>query len=142
MLASVKNRRNGTIYDKLMTIIQEGKKETRQMNPLFSTTFWALTICDNNCCIWKLLKLNFMGSTFLSTMVYKIAEFCRWKLWDQNFSLLDSRNIHIQESKKYGFTFSVELRANFKIFSVISWSIQSAAKSGIVESLKHHSTYD
>ena len=32
------------------------------------------------------------------------------------------RNIHTEENKQSGFTFSIELRIKFKIFTVISWS--------------------
>ena len=103
------------------------------MTPLFSSTFWTLTISDISCCMRNLLKLIFMGSPLWFTLVYKIAEFWRWKLWDQNFDPLDSGNIHIKESKRPGFTFSIELRINSKIFRVISWSIQSASKSSMLE---------
>ena len=56
---------------------------------------------------------------------------------------MDSGNIHIEESKKPGFTFSIELRTNSKSFRVISWS------SGLVRSpdklkslyLHYHSAY-
>ena len=35
--------------------------------------------------------------------------------------LFDLANIHIEEGKKPGVTFSIELRRNSKIFTVISW---------------------
>ena len=38
------------------------KKETRQTTPFFSSTFWALTVCDIHFCISKLSKFIFMGS--------------------------------------------------------------------------------
>ena len=103
------------------------------MTSLFSSTFWTLTISDISCCMRNLLKLIFMGSPLWFTLVYKIAEFWRWKLWDQNFDLLNSGNIHIKESKRPGFTFSIELRINSKNFRVISWSIQSISKSSMLE---------
>ena len=88
----------------LSTINQEGKKETRQFTPFFSSTFWGLTICDAHFSIWKLSKFIFMGSSFWPILVCKKAEFWRWKLWDQNFVPFDLRKIHIKESKKTGFT--------------------------------------
>ena len=42
------------------------------------------------------------------------------------FCPFNSGNIHIEESKKPGFTFSFKLRINFKIFRVISWSIAAS----------------
>ena len=55
----------------------------------------------------------FMKSPVWSILVCKIPEFWRWKLWAQNFVPFDSGNILIKESKKPGFTFSVELRTKF-----------------------------
>ena len=54
-----------------------------------------------------------MKSPVWSILVCKIPEFWRWKLWAQNFVPFDSGNILIKESKKPGFTFSVELRTKF-----------------------------
>ena len=102
-----------TILGSLRTIIQEGKKENRQMTPFFSSTFWALTVCDIHFCIWKMSKFIFMGSPLWFILVCKLPEIWRWKLWDQNFLLFNSGNIHIKESKKPGFTFSIELRTAF-----------------------------
>ena len=76
------------------------KKDIRQMTPFFSCTFWALMTCDIHFCIWKLLKFIFMGSLLWSIQVYKIPEFSRWKLPDQNFVPFDSGNIHIKQGKK------------------------------------------
>ena len=89
------------------------KKETRQISPFFSSTFWALTVCGIHFCIWKLSKFINMGSSLCSILVCKIPEFWRWKLWDQNFIPLNSGNLHIKESKKLSFTFSIELRFKF-----------------------------
>ena len=61
-----------------------------------------------------------MGSPPCSIQFCKKPEFWRWKLWDLNFVPFDSGNIHIEESKKSGFTFSFELRINSKILRVIS----------------------
>ena len=51
-----------TIFASLRPITQEGKKETRQMTPFFSSTFWALTSCDIHFCILKMSKFVFMGT--------------------------------------------------------------------------------
>ena len=91
------------------------------MTPFFSSTFWALTVCDIHFYVWKMSKFIFMRSPLWSTLVCKIPEFWRWKLWDQNLVPLDSGNIHIKESKKPGFTFSVELRTKFVWPDSLSW---------------------
>ena len=51
-----------------------------------------------------------MGSPLWSILVFKIPEFFRWKLGDQNFVPFNSGNIRIKKSKEPGFTFSIELR--------------------------------
>ena len=77
------------------------------------TTFWAVIVCDIPFCVWKLSKFIFVGSPVWSILVSKIPDFRRWKLWDKNFVPFHSGNIHIKESKKPGFTFSIELTAKF-----------------------------
>ena len=79
------------------------------MTTFFSSTFWALTVCDIQFCIWRLSKFIFI----LVHSDCKIPEFWWWKLWDQNFVPFDSGNIETNESKKSGFTFSIELRSKF-----------------------------
>ena len=113
MLSSAQICKKCTIFGNLRIITQEAKKETRQMTQFFSSTFWALTVCDIYFCIWKMSKFVFMGSSLWSILVCKIPEYWRWKLWDQNFVLFDWGNIHIKESKEPGFTFSIELRTKF-----------------------------
>ena len=44
LLKSAKNCQNDTIFDNLRTITQEGDMKTRQMTPLFSSIFQALTV--------------------------------------------------------------------------------------------------
>ena len=39
LLTSAKNFKNNTIFGNLRIITQQGDKETRQMTPLFSSTF-------------------------------------------------------------------------------------------------------
>ena len=89
------------------------------MNPFFHLLFELR--------LWKflyleLLKFILMGSLFGPFWSAKILEFWKWKLWNQNFFRFDSGNIHIEETKKTVFNFSIELRINSKIFRVISWS--------------------
>ena len=79
------------------------------MTTFFSSTFWALTVCDIQFCIWRLSKFIFI----LVHSDCKIPEFWWWKLWDQNFVPFDSGNIETNESKKSSFTFSIELRSKF-----------------------------
>ena len=64
MLRSAQICKKCTILGNLRTITQERKKESRQMTLLFSSTFWAVTVCDIHFCIWKLPKFIFMGSSF------------------------------------------------------------------------------
>ena len=62
----------------------------------------------------KFVKIHFHKVPIWSTLVCKMPEFRRWKLWDQNFVPFNSGNIHIKESKKKtGFTFSIQLRNKF-----------------------------
>ena len=75
-----------------------------------SSTCWVLTVCDIHFSVWKWSKFNFVGSYLWFILICKISEFSRWKLWDQNFVPFPSGNIHIKESKKPSFTFSIELR--------------------------------
>ena len=125
LLRSAQICKKSTIFGKLRTIIQEGKKETRQMTPFFHLLFELLTICDIHFYIWKMSKFVFMGSPLWSILICKISEFWRWKLWDQNFVPFDSGNIHIKESKEPGFTFSIELWTKF----VRSPGLMTLAKS-------------
>ena len=114
LLRSAKICKISTVLDNLRTITQEIKKETTQITPFFfSSTFSALTVRDIHFWILKLPKFIFMRSPLWSILVCKIPEFWRWKLWDQNFVPFDSGNTHIRESKKPGFTFSIELRTKF-----------------------------
>ena len=100
-----------------------GKRQNYTNEPgFFSSTFWALTACDIHFCIWKLSKFIFMRSALWSILVCKIPEFWRWKLRNQNVFPFDSGNMHIEKSKKPGFTFSIGLRINSKISRAISWS--------------------
>ena len=71
----------------------------------FSSTFRAVTIMETHFCIWK------------------IPAFWRLKLWNEEFAPSHSGNIHIDESKKPGFTCSIEFRINSKISRVILWSL-------------------
>ena len=61
----------------------------------------------------RIVKIHFPGSPIWFILVSKILEFRRWKLWDKNFVPFHSGNIHVRESKKPGFTFSIELKAKF-----------------------------
>ena len=46
LLRSGQNCKKCAILDNLRTITQEENMEARQMTPLFSSTFYALTICN------------------------------------------------------------------------------------------------
>ena len=70
------------------------------MIPFFTSSLWALFVFENyqNSFPW--------GPAFVTSG-------WRCKLFDQNFVSFDLENIRIKESKKQGFTFSIELRAKF-----------------------------
>ena len=75
------------------------------MIPFFSSSFWALTVCDLHICIWKLSKFIFMEpppfvhSGLQNTWVLEV------KAVRSDFVVFNSGNINIKESKKPGFTF-------------------------------------
>ena len=90
------------------------KKEKRKLDKwphffhlLFEVCWWYSFL------YLKIVKIYFHAVLLSSILVCKISEFWRCKLWDQKFFLFDSGNIHIKESKKLGFTFSIELRTKF-----------------------------
>ena len=56
-------------------ITQERKKEIRQMTAIFSSTFWALTVCDIYFCIWKLLIFILKGFSFCAFWSAKYLNF-------------------------------------------------------------------
>ena len=106
LLRSAQICKKCTILGNLRTITHERKEEIRQMTPFFSSTFWALTFCE-------IAKIHFYRILLSSILVCKILEFCRCKLWDQNFVSFDSGNIRIKECKKPGFIFSFVLKTKF-----------------------------
>ena len=70
-------------------------------------------------------KFIFMGSLFGPFWSAKNT----WiLLWHQNFVPFDSENIRIKESKKPGFTFSVELRNKFVWAHGLKWSGDGSLK--------------
>ena len=75
LLKSAEVCKKCTIFGYLRTTTPAGKKETRQITPFFSSTFWALTVCDIHFCVWKMSKFVFMGSPFWSILDCKIPEF-------------------------------------------------------------------
>ena len=68
------------IFVNLGTITQEGKKETRQMTPFYSSTFWALTVCD----IHNIPGGSFLGRNFLRRFTRE--EFDGWEFSRCDFS--------------------------------------------------------
>ena len=53
---------------------------------------------------WTVPQTPIKGTIFWKSMMWSFR-------WNEHFVLLDSRNIHIKESKRTGVTFSIELRA-------------------------------
>ena len=97
------------------------RRENQTDDPIFFICF-SSPVSENHSSIWKLSKLIFMGSPLAhyglqNTWILEV------KAVRLGFVPFDSENIHIEESKKAGFTFSIELRTNSKFFRVISWSI-------------------
>ena len=122
LLTSAKNCKKYTIFDSLRTITQEGDMKTRPIIPLFSFVFLSPNCLGTSFLHLKIVKIHFHGVTLLSILVCKIPEFSRWKLWEKDFLPFDSGNIDIEKNEKPGFTFSIALRINSKMFRVISWS--------------------
>ena len=83
-------------------ITQERRKEIRQMTPIFSSTFWALTVFDIYFCIWKLLKFIFKGFSFCAFWSAKYLNFGDVSCEIKNFSR------SIQETYTFYFFFPVE----------------------------------
>ena len=69
------------------------------MTSFFHLLDLAVTVLWYSFLYLKILKIHFHGVPFWSILVYKILEFWRRKLWDENFVLFDSGKIHITESK-------------------------------------------
>ena len=107
LLRSAQISKKCTILGNLRTMTQEEKKKLDKWRHFFHLLF--------ELCLWysflylKIVKVHFHGVLLSSILVCKIPKFWRWKLWDQKLALFDSGNIHIKESKKTGFTFSIEL---------------------------------
>ena len=101
-----------TILGNLRTITQERKRNYTN-DPIFFIYFLSSN------CLWysflflKIAKIHFHGVLLSFILVCKVPEFWRCKLWDKNSVSFNSGNIHIKESKKRGFTFSLELRTKF-----------------------------
>ena len=62
-----------TFLDNLRT--REENMETRQITPIFSSTFSDLTVCNIHFWIWKYSKFIFMWSPLWSILVCKIPQF-------------------------------------------------------------------
>ena len=75
MLRSAQIWKKCTIFGNLRTITQEGKNETRQRTPFFSSTSWVLTVCDIHFCIWKMSKFVFLESPLWSFWSVKYVNF-------------------------------------------------------------------
>ena len=80
MLRSAQICKKCFIFVNLRTITQEGKKETRQVTPFSSSTFWALTVCD----IRNIPGGSFLGRNFLRGLTRK--EFDGWEFSWCDFS--------------------------------------------------------
>ena len=66
-----------------------------------------------------------MGFLLWFVLIYKIPKFWRWKLWDQNFVLLNSGGMHIKESKKKQvLLFLSSWEPNFSHLMVYSYSFE------------------
>ena len=89
-------------FENLRTIIKGRNKEIRQMTPFFHLPF--------ELCLWysflylKIAKIHFHGVFLLQILVWKIPEFWRCKLWDQNFVSFQSGHINIKGFVCYVFT--------------------------------------
>ena len=68
----------------------------------------------------KNVKIRIHGVPLWPSLVCKISEFLRWKLWDQNFVPFDSGNI--KESKKNRFYFFSRVENQICLFSWSKWN--------------------
>ena len=107
-----------TVFGNLRSINQERKKETRQMNPLFSSPFWALTVCDIYYCIGQNLFScgHHFGPFWSAKYLIFVGEGCENRIWShsiQETCTLRKVKNHIKESKKTCFTFFIELWSKF-----------------------------
>ena len=92
-----------TFLDNLRTATQEGNMENRQINPFFSSTVSALTVCNIHFCIWKYSKFIFMWSPLCSILVCKIPQFFGQKLPIQtaHHIFLESRHPEVTKNLYY-----------------------------------------
>ena len=101
------------------------RHENQTNNHIFFFCFLSPNCLKNSFLHMKIAKIHFSGVPPLIHSGMEIPEFWMWKLWDQNFVSFDLGNLHIEDSKKPLFNFSIELRRNSKIFRVISWPKKS-----------------
>ena len=100
-----------------------GKRPSNQRSDLIFFICFSSPNCLGNLFLrLKIVKIHFHGAPYWPILICKIPEFWRQKLWDQVFLRLDSGNVHIEENKKPGLTFSTQLRINSKNFREILWS--------------------
>ena len=113
------NLQKCTILGNLRTITQEGEKKIRQISPFLiyflssvCVTFnFVFENCQNSFSWGPTLVHSFWSTQYLNLEVKAVT---------LELSSFDSTNIHIEESEKPSFTFSIKLRINPKIFRVIS----------------------
>ena len=112
MLSSAQICKICTILGKLWTITQKLKERNRLMTPFLIYFLGCNCLWDSSLYL-KTFKIIFLWNPLWSILVCRILKFRRWKLWDQNFVLFNSGSIHIKETKKPNFAFSIELRTKF-----------------------------
>ena len=74
LLRSAQNYKKYTFLNNSKTITHERNKETRQMTPPSSSTFYDLTVCNIHFRIWKYSKFIFMWSPLWFILVCKISQ--------------------------------------------------------------------
>ena len=124
LLSSAQICKKCTILSNLRIITQE-KRKLDKLRHFFHQ------LLSSNCLRYsflylKIAKIHFHGVLLSSTLVCKIPEFWRCKLWDQNFVSLDSGNIHIKENKNQILLFLSSWEPNFSDLMVYFCLFQNA----------------
>ena len=108
-----------------MTIYHNsGRKYEHQTNDhIFFICFLSPNCFGDSFFQLKIVKIHFHRSLLWPIVVWKIMTFGGDTCEIQIFSCSIQKIYTLRKKNKPGFTFSIELRTNSKIFRVISWSI-------------------
>ena len=119
LLTSAKKGKKRSIFNILRTITLERNIKSKQTTPVFSSTFYALSVSNNSFCFWKTLKFSFMGSPLWSQ---------QYIFWSVNYTLNDQiRTININFWNLLNISFpsmyNMFIHQIVHAFRLISWTI-------------------